>query len=84
MFKHDQEVVCIRKQPWRCLTPGNPPPKIKYGEIVTIKQLVRKDILFLEFKEYVGSIYGANNFVPLDMFVPDAVDELLKEEVCTI
>ncbi len=80
-FKEGMEVVCIRKQPWRNLT--NPPPHpIKYGEIVTIRQLIRRDMLFLEFKEYIGNIYGAQNFVPLDMFVGDEVEELIKEEVC--
>ncbi len=77
-FKPEMEVVCIRKQTWRILT-AQPPHPIKYGEIVTISQLIRKDILFLEFKEYQGCLYGAGNFVPLDMFTEDGLLEEIKE-----
>jgi hypothetical protein len=78
-FKKDMDVVCIRKQPWRILTPSDPPPEIKYGDVVTISNLIRKDILFLEFQQYPMSLYGAGNFVPLDLFVGEF--NLEKEEV---
>ena len=80
-FRIGQKVVCVHRGPWKCSSGHKPVDPPNYGDVVTIKDIIREDnLIWLVFWEKtVEDMYNSNHFRPTAEFgnFADEVEQMV-------